>query len=271
MHQTSYKGIIMKFRLYAALFLTASMLVAPSPSRCDSKSDKKPVQYRLRQILLEPVPSPRHDGEVLTRAVACLNKARSGEDFSALARKFSQEPGADRSGGDLGFFTANQMVKPFSDAVFSMKGGEIRGPVKTQYGYHIIKLLDIRGAKRHAQHILFALTPDHADSMATLRTLQNIRRQIENGASFEEMCNRYNTLEELRGSEGYMVWQRPEEMLDEFRAAVAGLKPGDMTQPFLSIIGYHLVLVDSVNYNPNRMYQGFPAQIERKLKEQKTK
>ena len=260
----------MKFSLYAALFLTASMLLTPSPSRCDSKSDKKPVQYRLRQILLEPAPSPRHDGEVLTRAVECLNKARNGEDFSSLARKLSQEPGAERSGGDLGFFTSGQMVKPFSDAVFSMKAGEIRGPVKTQFGYHIIKLLEIRGQKRHAQHILFALTPDHSDSMATLKTLQEIRRQIDDGASFEEMCGRYNTLDELRSSEGYMVWQRPEEMLDEFRKAVTGLKPGEITQPFVSIIGFHLVLVDSINYNPSRPLQGFPAEIERKLKEQKT-
>jgi peptidyl-prolyl cis-trans isomerase SurA len=256
----------MKFRLYAALFLAASMLLTPSPSRCDSKSDKKPVQYRLRQILIEPVPSPRHEGAVLNRAVECLNKARSGEDFSALARRLSQEPGADRSGGDLGFFTAAQMVKPFSDAVFSMKPGEIRGPVKTQFGYHIIKLLDIRGQKRHAQHILFTLTPDRSDSLAAYKTLQEIRRQLDDGASFDEMCTRYNTLDELRSTEGYMVWQRPEEMLDEFRKEIKGLRPGEVTQPFVSIIGYHLVLVDSINYNPNRILQGFPAEIERKLK-----
>lgn len=261
----------MKFHLYAALFLAVGMFLSPAPSRCDSKSDKKPVQYRLRQILLEPAPSPRHDGEVLTRAVDCLNKARNGEDFSALARKYSQEPGADRSGGDLGFFTKDQMVKPFSEAVFSMKAGEIRGPVKTQFGYHIIKLLDIHGQKRHAQHILFSLIPDHSDSMATLRTLRDIRKQIDDGATFEDMCIRYNTLDELRCTDGYMVWQRPDEMLDEFRKEVAGLKPGDITQPFVSIIGFHLVLVDSVNYNPNRTCQGFPPEIEKKLKEQKAK
>jgi peptidyl-prolyl cis-trans isomerase SurA len=256
----------MKYHMYTALFFAASLFFAPSPSHSDSKSDKKPVQYRLRQILIEPAPSPHHEGEVLNRAVECLNKARGGEDFSALARKFSQEPGAERSGGDLGYFTSDQMVKPFSDAVFSMKTGEIRGPVKTQFGYHIIKLIDIRGQRRHAQHILFALTPDSADSLATRKKLQDIRRQIEDGASFEEMCNKYNTLDELRNSGGYMVWQRPEEMLEEFRKAVTGLKPGEITQPFVSIIGFHLVLVDSINYNQNITLQGFPAEIEKKMK-----
>ena len=184
-----------------------------------------------------------------------------------LAKKYSQEPGSERTGGDLGFFTADQMVKPFSEAVFSMKPGEIRGPVKTPFGYHIIKLIDIHRQKRHAQHILFTLIPDRADSSATLNTLKKIREQIESGTSFDEMCSRYNTLEDLRRTEGYMVWQKPEEMLEEFKKAVAGLKVGEVSQPFISILGFHLVQVDSVNYSSDILLQGFPVYIERRLKE----
>lgn len=261
------KGIIMKVRLLPALFAVAIFLIMPPSSYSDSRSDKKPVQYRLRQILLEPEPSPQHDGEVLTRAVDCLNKARSGEDFTMLARRYSQEPGAGRTGGDLGFFTRGQMVKPFSEVVFSMKPGEIRGPVKTRFGYHIIKLLEIRGKKRHAQHILFALIPNHADSIFTLNMLRNIRRQAENGTSFDELCSRYNTLEELKKSDGYMVWQRPEEMLEEFQKIVSGMKTGEISQPFISILGFHLVLVDSINCNPACILQGFPDKVEKKMKE----
>ncbi|MHB9028733.1 MAG: peptidylprolyl isomerase [Candidatus Latescibacterota bacterium] len=257
----------MKYHLHPALIFAASLLFSPAPSQGDAWSDRKPVQYRLRQILLEPTPSARHDGAVLNKAVEILNRAREGDDFAALAKKYSQEPGADRTGGDLGFFTADQMVKPFSEAVFSMKPGEIRGPVKTQFGYHIIKLLDVRGPKRHAQHVLFTLIPDRADSNATMNTLKKIRNQIESGTSFDEMCSRYNTLEELRRTEGYMVWQKPEEMLDEFRKAVGGLKPGEVSQPFVSIIGFHLVQVDSINYSPETLFQGFPVHIERRLRE----
>ena len=196
-------------------------------------------------------------------------KAKSGEDFTVLARRYSQEPGAERAGGDLGFFTADQMVKSFSDAVFSMKPGEIRGPVKTQYGYHVIKLLDIRGKRRHAQHILFMLTPGRADSIAAMRTARKIRKELDEGAEFSELIEKYTTNEELRNTEGYMVWLRPDEMLDEFQQAVSGLKPGDVTEPFSSILGYHVVLVDSVNYDPGRMLQGFPPRIEQKLREGK--
>ncbi len=258
----------MKYPLLAFIFIIGGS-VAALPSHADSKTDKKPAQYRLRQILIEPSPSPAHEGEVLTKANECLMKAKSGEDFTSLARRYSQEPGAERAGGDLGFFTSDQMVKSFSDAVFSMKPGEIRGPVKTQYGYHVIKLLDIRGKRRHAQHILFMLTPGRADSIAAMRTARKIRKELDEGAEFSELIEKYTTNEELRNTEGYMVWLRPDEMLDEFQQAVSGLKPGDVTEPFSSILGYHVVLVDSVNYDPGHMLQGFPPRIEQKLREGK--
>ena len=78
--------------------------------------------------------------EMEKKAEEILQKARSGEDFSELAKKYSEDPGSAESGGDLGFFTREMMVKPFSDKVFAMKEGEISGPVRTRFGLHIIKL-----------------------------------------------------------------------------------------------------------------------------------
>lgn len=72
-----------------------------------------------------------------------LNKARSGEDFSALAKQFSEDGSASR-GGDLGFFAKGQMVKPFEDAVFALNEGEISDIIQTQFGFHLIKLEAIK-------------------------------------------------------------------------------------------------------------------------------
>lgn len=74
-----------------------------------------------------------------------LNK---GGDFSELAKKYSKDPSTAQNGGDLGFFGRDQMVKPFSDKAFAMKANQVSDPVKTQFGYHIIKVLEVKPAKK---------------------------------------------------------------------------------------------------------------------------
>jgi peptidyl-prolyl cis-trans isomerase C len=71
-------------------------------------------------------------------------KLKNGGDFEKLAKEFSKDKGSSISGGDLGYFTKSAMVKPFSEAAFAMKVGEISAPVKSDFGWHIIKLTDKR-------------------------------------------------------------------------------------------------------------------------------
>jgi peptidyl-prolyl cis-trans isomerase D len=96
-------------------------------------------QRRVRHILL-PVNDPKEDAAVKLKAEGILKRAQGGEDFSKLAKEFSQDPGSGAQGGDLGWSEKKVFVGPFADAAFSMKVDEIRGPVKTQFGYHILKL-----------------------------------------------------------------------------------------------------------------------------------
>jgi peptidyl-prolyl cis-trans isomerase D len=77
---------------------------------------------------------------VKAKAESLLKRAKAGEDFSKLAKEFSQDPGSAAQGGDLGWSERKIFVGPFGDAAFSMKVDEIQGPVKTQFGYHILKL-----------------------------------------------------------------------------------------------------------------------------------
>jgi len=74
-------------------------------------------------------------------------KAKGGEDFEVLAKKYSKDPSAAQNMGDLGYFTRARMVPEFADAAFKMKPGEISQPVKTVFGYHIIKVADVRKGK----------------------------------------------------------------------------------------------------------------------------
>ena len=84
-------------------------------------------------------------------------KVKKGEAFDKLAKEYSQDPGSAIKGGDLGFFSRGMMVKPFEDAAFKLKVGEVSKPIQTQYGYHLIKLEAIRNdgkEERRVRHIL---------------------------------------------------------------------------------------------------------------------
>ncbi len=105
----------------------------------------EPEQRRVSHILL-PVANPKDDAAVKAKAEGILKRVQAGEDFSALAKEFSQDPGSAQQGGDLGWSERKAWVAPFADAAYSMKVDEIRGPVKTQFGYHILKLAGIRPA-----------------------------------------------------------------------------------------------------------------------------
>jgi peptidyl-prolyl cis-trans isomerase D len=100
-------------------------------------------QRRVSHILLS-VANPKDDAAVKAKAEGILKRAQAGEDFSTLAKEFSQDSGSAQQGGDLGWSERKVWVAPFADAAYSMKVDEIRGPVKTQFGYHILKLAGIR-------------------------------------------------------------------------------------------------------------------------------
>ena len=105
----------------------------------------EPEQRRVRHILLS-VNDPKEDAAVKAKAEGLLKRLQDGEDFAKLAKEFSQDPGSAAQGGDLGLAERKTFVGPFADAAFGMKVGEIKGPVKTQFGYHILKLEAIQPA-----------------------------------------------------------------------------------------------------------------------------
>jgi peptidyl-prolyl cis-trans isomerase C len=103
-----------------------------------------PEQVKARHILIRVSPdeSDEEKNKALEKARDILKKAKEGEDFAKLAEKYSDDLGSRQRGGDLGFFDRGRMVKPFEDAAFSLKPGEMSEIVETRFGYHIIKVED---------------------------------------------------------------------------------------------------------------------------------
>lgn len=96
---------------------------------------------------------------IKAKAQQVARLAREGKDFAGLVKEYSTEPGAAQRGGDLGWFTKGRMVKPFEDAAFKGKPGEIIGPVRTQFGMHIIKILGRDNREVKIAQIQIAIAP----------------------------------------------------------------------------------------------------------------
>jgi peptidyl-prolyl cis-trans isomerase D len=110
---------------------------------------RTPERVHARHILLSIANKPKDEvPKIQAQAEALLKQLKGGGDFAELAKKNSQDPGSAQKGGDLGWVSRGQMVKPFEDAVFTLKPNEISNVVTTEYGFHIIQVLE-----RQAPHL----------------------------------------------------------------------------------------------------------------------
>lgn len=122
--------------------LVQKMVIDVRNSAIVNQNDLREI--RASHILIAVKPGPDSDKKALALAQGIKNRAQKGESFSSLAKQYSDDPGTKGKGGDLGFFATGAMVKPFEDAAFSAKIGEIIGPIKTDFGYHIIVVTDAK-------------------------------------------------------------------------------------------------------------------------------
>jgi len=119
---------------------------------------------RARHILVE---SGSDDAAAKAKADKLAAEAKGGADFAALAAANSDDPGSKGQGGDLGWATRDSFVAPFAEALFAMNAGEIRGPVQTQFGYHIIKLEEVEaGSQRSFDEVRGELEADYRRDQA---------------------------------------------------------------------------------------------------------
>lgn len=127
------------------------------------------------------------------RALEIYNEAKSGKrDFTILAREYSQDQGSAQNGGDLGYFGRGQMVKPFEDAAFSAKIGDVVGPVLSDFGYHIIKVYDKNPEEYKYSKITIKNLITNATKNALFREAYSISKQLQDGGNIDTIGKRLN-------------------------------------------------------------------------------
>jgi peptidyl-prolyl cis-trans isomerase SurA len=153
----------------------------------------RPANVSIEQVMIEPQPSDSANAAALKTARDVLEQLVKGGDFEVLAKRYSDDPGTKDQGGSLGWFKQGRMVKPFEDAVFAMRPGQTSGIVKTEFGYHIIRLDKVRGPEREARHILIKPAITDADVARARVRADSVATAIKGGANVAALAKQYGT------------------------------------------------------------------------------
>ena len=135
------------------------------------------AEVELAEIVLFPEINEEERGKALDKIGRIKEELKAGGDFAALARKYSED-GSARDGGDLGWTTRGSFVPEFEAAAFQLEVNEVSDIVQTEYGYHIIQLLERRGNSIHTRHILVRPHITEADRELTRNELLEVKRQL---------------------------------------------------------------------------------------------
>jgi peptidyl-prolyl cis-trans isomerase SurA len=207
-------------------------------------------EYRLGHILLS-TPSEATAEQlqaVKQQAEDLLVQLSEGADFSSLAVKYSTGQNA-LDGGDLGWRKPVQIPTMFSDITQEMKVNEVRGPIKSGSGYHLIKLLERRGADAEGQvaqtevrHILIQ-TSEIRDDLEAKELAMSLREEIVEGREFDAVAKLYSDDPGSALSGGDLGWTRSGLFVPEFEAVMANSEIGELSQVFRTEHGYHFLEV----------------------------
>jgi peptidyl-prolyl cis-trans isomerase SurA len=211
---------------------------------------RKGMEVRASHILVsvDDNATPADTLAAWNRIQGIRARATSGEDFEAVARSKngSDDPSAASNGGDLGWFTAFQMVYPFECAAFNTPEGEVSTVVRTRFGYHILNVVGKRKARGEVQvaHIMVRMPSDAPqDQVANAEgRIQEVKRLLLSGESFESLALKYSEDPSTANKGGLLPWFGTGKMVESFEDAAFGLEePGDLAGPVRTDYGFHLL------------------------------
>ncbi|MBP7451482.1 MAG: peptidylprolyl isomerase [Ottowia sp.] len=186
------------------------------------------------------------------RADEVARRAKAGEDFAKLAAEFSDANNRGSDGGVLGLRPADRYPDLFARATQRTRVGDTVGPLKSDAGFHVLKLLDrkrnndlpeVRIPQTHVRHILLKVGPTQTERIATERAADMRRRIVAKQASFETLA-RENSGDESAAEGGDLGWVSPGQFVPEFEQAMNNLDPGQVSPPIVTRFGVHLIRVD---------------------------
>ncbi|WP_205501795.1 peptidylprolyl isomerase [Rufibacter psychrotolerans] len=207
---------------------------------------KKEVNATHLLITVDPEADPKDTLAAYQKITDLRQQALSGTSFEALAQRFSEDPSARENGGNLGYFTALQMVYPFENAAYNTPVGQISEPVRTRFGYHIIKVNDVRPAQGEIKvaHIMVRAQQGlpKADSVAAKKKIDEIYSRVQRKEDWNKLASQFSEDAASAENGGELPWFGTGRMIPSFEEAAFTLaKPGAISAPIQTPYGWHII------------------------------
>lgn len=212
-------------------------------------------------LTLAPDAEPGDSLEVYNKIQALRKKITEGADFGELASKNSQDPSAQQNKGYLDFFTAFQMVYPFESVAYNTPVGEISQPVRTGFGYHLIKVHERRPSRgeRKVSHLMIRNAVDAEEKIF------NIHDQLNAGGDWNSLCARFSEDLNTAKKGGELPWFGIRQIVPEIQEAAFGMDSiGQLSDPVQTRFGWHILKLDGKR--PIRPIEELRPELEQKVK-----
>ena len=252
-----YKNEVLKS--YQAKRDDTDLLVAEAYARL-----KEEVRAAHILIALDPEASPSDTMKVWNQMIDIRRRALNGEAFAGLAKEFSADPGVLENGGDLGYFTALEMVYPFENAAYQTAVGSISLPIRSRFGYHLVKVIDRRpaGDQVEVSHILIQGKDDLA-----FTKIKKAKERLDAGENWKDVCQSLSEDSSTKDNGGKLPPFRKggfDPMASEFEQAAFGLKnPGEVAGPILTPYGWHLLRLEKVIKLPD--FSSYESELRKRI------
>lgn len=265
-----YQGELKSYRNQLAKnYLTDSKVTTELVQEAYDRSQK---EIRASHILfmLDENATPADTLKAYNKAIEARKRAVAGEDFGKLAADLSEDPSAKENKGDLGYFSTLRMVYAFENGAYKTPKGQVSRPVRTRFGYHVIKVTDVRANRGEVSvaHIMVnkAPNPNKAEADKAKSKIEDIYKKLQQGEDFATLAKQFSEDKTTAEKGGTLnPFNSGELTSQEFEDQAFGLQnAGDITKPFESQFGWHIVKL--IGKKPAKSFEEAKPELENRIK-----
>lgn len=232
---------------------------------------QRPRTVTFHQVVVAPEASEEAVAAAREQAQTILDSISGGADFAVMAETYSDDPGTAAAGGDLGWFRRGQMVREFEDVAFTLVDGEVSDLVRTDFGFHIIKVERYRAGERRARHVLIVPEKTEADVERARALAESIAEEARSGTPMEELYERHS--DPSMPDSLTVAFQQLGE-LPEAYGTLRTASAGDVVGPLRYQLGadetrFAVVEVDEIREAGAYTFEDLRGQIAQQLQQEK--